>query len=92
MSVIDDVGYDPDLLDAEILVDRATTEDSFDKGELGAYFGRSKIWVERGMKRGTIPRPAREYDHAVGEPARWSREQLIEIVAGRLERGEEVPR
>lgn len=88
--MIDDVGYDPELFDAEIHVDNTTTEQFFTVQELAAYFGHRDPWVYAQIKLGVIP-AARWPSSGAGDPARWTRAQLIHIVAGMLERGEKVP-
>lgn len=93
----DDWGYDTDLMDAEICVDNTTTEAYFTTSELAAYFGHERMWIWRQRKKGYIPDPIEPAvplppgGKGPGIEARWSRRQLIEIVAGRLERGERVP-
>lgn len=83
----DAAGYDAELMDAEIIVDRTTTLRSFTIDDLIAYFGRSRSWIYQRVGRGEFPQPQWPAE-TPKEKARWSRQQVIEVLARRLDEEE----
>lgn len=81
------VDFDSDLFDAEVILEKVGLSDctAVDLGRLLAFVidaRTARQRVERLLAAGKIPRPA--IDPGVGTERRWSRQQVLQIVAERL--------
>lgn len=87
------VEFDDDLFDAEIIV-RRWGRDLFDAYLLGQILGSpneesARQRVQRGLAAATIP-PAALPGEDRGKRDRWTKEQVVAIVAERLRKGDRV--
>lgn len=83
------VDFDSDLFDAEVVLERAGVSDctAVELGRLLSFLidaNSARQRVERLLAAGEIPRPALDPGRGADNQRRWSRAQVLEIVAKRL--------